>query len=741
MANNFTILAQNQYLPLDTWKTKLNNNIMLVGASGRGKTRHFIKPNIMQLNSNYVISDPKGVLIYELGSMLENHGYKIKVLNLIDMYHSDTYNPFVYLQNEVDAFKLIDFLVANLYDGKTGNDPFWINSMKSLISAIFLYLQETCAPEERTFANAMNLLREGLATTTDEQEPSMLDCLFNQVKKSMPNSVALKQYNVFRSVAEAEKTTAIIQMEALILLQHFNLPEYIALTSTDTIDLRCISQEKTALFVITSDTDRSKNWLAGLFYSQLFDVLCQQDNPIHVRFILDDFVCTGKIPDFDYKMAMIRSRNLSCIVVVQDEAQLEKEYGLAAQGIITNCDSYVFLGASNIDICNTVASRLAHPRITGATIRCMDYNNCIVISGNSGGVFKKYHIEKHHRYVEIADSPTSCNRYNLCNQKITPIEKAPTRSFVEQIRNDLGSDENFDTSTVVLRDSTFDSLEEKYLHSIISHISNINVCVHQHLRDIFTSDTKELSKKLSYMHCDFAFRNLKMEMLFGVEIDGIQHIEDKRQFANDLLKDRLFAENKIPLLRFTANDVRENCRMVIEKILDAANSFGNLPCILDEYAVYQTSAFNFHIWKMMQNSPAEEKYISHIDDVVERASTEPPLEVNKTSSTTEFSTFDCLEIDNEETGSYHAEPKDEECLTGQLLNDLVENQDIDEEEFGRAYLTMLEEEERLAQLRDEMADQDESPETIARLLAQLEEVATELQATLPVVTDDDDPPM
>lgn len=401
-----TILADKQFLTLDTWKSHLNNNVIISGASGRGKTRSIIKPNIMQMNCNYVISDPKGQLIKELGTMLEKNGYKIKVLNLVDMKHSDSYNPFVYIKNSGDVYKLLEYLISNLTPPNARHsDPFWDQAARVLLSAICFYLIEECNPEDQTFSNVMKLLR---CEEIHEYEnyKSTLDIMFEDLAERKPESVAVKQHKLYKSCGTG-KTASSILISAEVYLQHFNLPEYDLLTSSNTLEMERLSDEKVALFVITSDTDRSKNWLAGLFYSQLFDLLCNQENKRHIRFIMDDFVCTGYIPDFDLKLSMMRSRNLSCMIVIQDESQLEKDYGAAANGIIANCDSYIFLGSTSIPSCEAVSKRIGKDYLDAYHLRCLTHNQCVVISGSTGGIFYKYDLKNHPNYFQIADSPFS----------------------------------------------------------------------------------------------------------------------------------------------------------------------------------------------------------------------------------------------------------------------------------------------------------------------------------------------
>lgn len=569
-----TILAKDYMLTMDTRKSRLNNNICLVGASGRGKTRGFIKPNIMQMNSNYVISDPKGALVLELGDMLEAHGYCVKVLNLLDMEKSNSYNPFKYINCAADVYKLIDYLVANVNPaGLRSLDPFWDNASKALLSAICFYLYFECRPEDRTFGNVMKLLRCLDVREDQEGYESTLDVMFRSLKEVDPEHIAVKQYQVFKSAAG--RTAKSIQISTEVWLQYFNLDEYDALTSSDNIDLESIGTEKTALFVVVSDTDRSKNWLAGIFYCQLFDVLCNYADtktpdhrlPIHMRFILDDFACTAKIPDFDYKLAMIRSREISCVVAIQDEAQLEKEYWKAAQGIIANCDSYVFLGSSNIDSCNIAARRLGKPEITGSDIRCMDYDECLVICGNEGGIYEKFDIKTHPRYYMIADK-SSAEYYALAQKHRLEIKKRMGRSCTQG-------------NTVLLKEKLFDSKEEEYLYSILCQISNMYIYPHQHLRDVFRTGNTAYSMKLSYMHCDFVIRDEKDKVLFAIEIDGLQHVRDSEQIANDKIKDNFFEMNKIPLLRFKAYEVRNHIGDVIARIISTASQEDKMERVLE----------------------------------------------------------------------------------------------------------------------------------------------------------------
>lgn len=296
--------------------------------------------------------------------------------------------------------------------------------------------------------------------------------------------------------------------------------------------------------------------------------------PIHVRFILDDFACTAKIPDFDYKMSMIRSREISCIVAIQDEAQLEKEYWKASQGVISNCDTYIFLGSTNIDSCNIAARRLGNPEITGTDIRCMDYDECLVICGNEGGVYEKFNIKDHPRYSMIADKSTA-EYYALAQKHRLEIKKRKAKSSAKG-------------NSVLLKERLFDSKEEEFLYAILCQISNLYIYPHQHLRDVFQTGNTAYSMKLSYMHCDFVIRDEKDKVLFAIEIDGLQHVRDSDQIVNDKLKDNFFEMNKIPLLRFKAYEVRHHIEDVITRIISTASQADKKEHILElEYDSFE----------------------------------------------------------------------------------------------------------------------------------------------------------
>jgi len=413
MKQTDTILAKSHYLSRSVSTGCLNNNILLVGSTGRDKTRDFIKPNLMQMNTNYVVLDSHGTLIREVGSMLEKNGYEIKVLNLADPEHSDRFNPFKYIQNEADVYKMLDYLMPCINSALTAKkssphyDPFYDHAAKTLLSAICFYLMESTPPQDHTIHNVLKLLRSH-KVTWDEDIESTLDILFRDHRNTSPNSTSVQQYTLFKSLDASPATAASVLTTAAVYLQYFHLEEIDRLTSADNIDLEKLCYQKSALFIIPDPADRTKNWLMGFFFGHLLNVLTRRECKLGIRFILDDFLSAGYIPDFYEKLLVIQShsRFMSCIISVQDEAQLYLEYGAAAQSIISNCDHYVFMGSSNIDLCNTVAKRLGKPFITGRSIRRLSRKKCVVISGRKGSLCRRYNIKKHPQYKEVLD-PTS----------------------------------------------------------------------------------------------------------------------------------------------------------------------------------------------------------------------------------------------------------------------------------------------------------------------------------------------
>lgn len=407
-ANNM-ILGQDVFLSMNTRQTLRNNNILVIGGSGTGKSRFFIKPNILEANCSYVITDPSGELSTSMGKYLEENGYKVKIFNLVDMEHSNCYNPLNYIRDDLGVLMLVNCLIKNTTPpGKGGGDPFWEKSETALLQALIFYLIKYRPKVEQNFTNVMKLLR---AAEVDENNPnakSKLDRLFDEVARNDPNSIALKQYTTFKM--GAGKTLKSILISCAVRLTVFNMREIENLTGTDNIDLGTLGDEKQALFVIIPAADDTYNFLVSMMYSQLFETLyyhaenecpkgyyimkdktsvrfCKTEEDAdkyieehksegytkkkgdkrlasHVRFLLDEFANIGQIPEFDKKLATMRKYEISCSIVLQNLAQLKEMYDKKADGLVGNCDTIIFLGSSEPETCKYISEKLGKTTIT-----------------------------------------------------------------------------------------------------------------------------------------------------------------------------------------------------------------------------------------------------------------------------------------------------------------------------------------------------------------------------------------
>jgi len=436
-----------------------NKNVLVIGGSGSGKTRFYVKPNLMQCDSidfpvSFVVTDPKGTLLEETGRMLERKGYKIRVLNLINFEKSNGYNPFRYLRNTADLLSMVESLIANTKGERPGNQSkdFFEKAETLLFLAIFGYLWEAHPLEEQTFANAIKLLANLKISEKDMTEKCVTDCIFEEHELHNPNSFAAKQYKKFREHA-AGKTALSVLISCDVRLGVFDIPEVQTLTSVDELDLdklggykeKCgttgktkTKKQKYAVFVIVSDNDAAFNFIAALAYSQLFTRLCHAaDNnfggrlPIHVRCILDEFANLGKIPNFEKIIATIRSREISASIILQSQAQLKAIYGDFSEVIVGNCDSRIFLGGAEKTTLEefsrmlgkqtiykkstsetrgmsqsfgTSESGMARELMTPDELQTMSRSNCILIlSGIAPFLSKKYQLESHPNYKYLSD--------------------------------------------------------------------------------------------------------------------------------------------------------------------------------------------------------------------------------------------------------------------------------------------------------------------------------------------------
>lgn len=368
---NNMILTRDISLSMDSRKTLRNNNILVVGGSGSGKSRFFVKPNILQANCNYVVTDPAGELLATTGGFLQRQGYEVKVFNLVEMAKSDQYNPFHYIRDDLGVLMMINCLIKNTNpDGKSGGDPFWEKSETALLQALCFYLIKYRPEKNRNFTSVMKMLRAAEIDENDASRKSNLDRLFDEVALKDPNSIALKQYLTFKM--GAGKTLKSILISCSVRLTVFNMKQIENLTRKDTIDLGSMGEGKKALFVIIPAADDTYNFLVSMMYSQLFETLyfiaetkCEHQRlPRQVRFLLDEFANIGQIPGFTKKLATMRKYGISCSVILQNLAQIKTMYKDDWESIVGNCDSFLFLGGQEYSTLEYISKGLGKTTIT-----------------------------------------------------------------------------------------------------------------------------------------------------------------------------------------------------------------------------------------------------------------------------------------------------------------------------------------------------------------------------------------
>ena len=414
-----------------------NKNILVIGGSGSGKTRFFCKPSLLQAHSSYVCTDPKGTLLPEIGAFLERKKYRIKCLNLINFRKSMKYNPLAYIRSEKDILKLVNALIMNTKgEGEKSSEDFWVKAERLYYSALIGYIWYEATEEEKNFITLLDLINASEAREDDETYQSPVDLLFSQLEEREPDHFAVKQYRKFKMAAG--KTLKSILISCGARLAPFDIKELRDLMEYDELELDTMGDQKTALFVILSDTDSTFNFVAALMYSQLFNLLCDKADdfyggrlPVHVRLILDEFANIGQIPNFDKLIATIRSREISASIILQSQSQLKAIYKDAAEIISDNCDSVLFLsgrgknakeisdalGKETIDSFNTSENRgsqtshglnyqkLGKELMSQDEIAVMDGGKCILqLRGVRPFLSEKFDITRHPRYKYLADA-------------------------------------------------------------------------------------------------------------------------------------------------------------------------------------------------------------------------------------------------------------------------------------------------------------------------------------------------
>ena len=349
-------------------KNARNKNVLIVGGSGSGKTRFWLKPNLLQCHSSYVITDPKGSIVVECGNALLKNGYKLKILNTINFKKSMRYNPFAYVHSEKDILKLVTTLMTNTKGEGSGGDPFWEKSERLLLTALIAYLHYEAPVEEQNFATLLEMLNTMQVLEDDEEYQNPVDLLFEELGKKKPNSFAVRQYKLYKLAAG--KTAKSILISCGARLAPFDIQELRDLTMYDELQLDTLGDKKTALFLIMSDTDSTFNFLISMVYTQLFNLLCDKADdvyggklPIHVRCLIDECANIGQIPNLEKLVATIRSREISACLVLQARSQLKAIYKDNADTIVGNMDSQIFLGGSEPTTLKDLAEALGKETI------------------------------------------------------------------------------------------------------------------------------------------------------------------------------------------------------------------------------------------------------------------------------------------------------------------------------------------------------------------------------------------
>lgn len=370
MHDDLMILGKDRYYSLDCYQTKVNNNVLVVGTAGSGKTRSIVTPNLLQATGSYIVSDPKGNLYNKYGKYLEEKGYVVKKLDFTNPSDSVHYNFFEYIRTPLDCIKLANMLIYSQQAARM-NDPFWEEATQLLVQSLLGFLWEGEPEGGRNYYGLMRLLDMCLSgIAADPGQKSRLDVLMGRLEATLPDSFAAKSYAKFR--VAADKTLRSILITANARLGRFETPELNEMMSSDDVNIASIGQRKTALFVVVSDTDRSLDGLANIFFTQAMNELvtyadrhCENNClPVPVRFLLDDFATNCKICEFPRMISSIRSRGISVMLFIQAESQLREGYGEDAKTIIGNCDTYVYLGGNDIETARSVAERCDLPLTT-----------------------------------------------------------------------------------------------------------------------------------------------------------------------------------------------------------------------------------------------------------------------------------------------------------------------------------------------------------------------------------------
>lgn len=500
--NNFRrniLFTQTEGMSLNTRKTGKNLNMMIIGSPGTGKTRYFVKPNILQANTSYVVTDPKGEILRDTACFLQKEGYKVKVLNLIEMEYSDCYNPFHYIRKESDVLKVINCLIKNTTpENANVSDPFWEKAETALLQALCFFIWHELPENEQNFSTVLELLRKAEVREDEEGYESDLDRIFKRLAHLKPDHIALKQYAIFKQ--SAGKTAKSILISTSVRLACFNIQALANIVEKDTIDFYSFGDEKTVLYVIIPDSDTTFNFIVAMMYTQMIDTLYYVADfrnrgrlKHHVRFILDEFANIGQIPDFDKVIGTMRSREVSANIIIQNLAQLKNLYGESWETIAGNCDSLLFLGGKDSFTLQYVSEALGketidtrdmqyakEPKMQRTTTlsygilarelmlpdeigRMPDRDCLLLIRGLNPFYSKKFKLESHRNYKYLYDSS---DKYFFDYRNVGKANDYKKRvenlgGTKKQQQDDLLFEKYFDSRNQELGIDTVESLLEK----------------------------------------------------------------------------------------------------------------------------------------------------------------------------------------------------------------------------------------------------------------------------------------
>ncbi len=476
---NNVILTQTERLTMDSRpkqpKYARNKNVMVIGGSGSGKTRFYVKPNLMQMHSSYCVTDPKGTILLECGKMLVKNGYAVKSLNTINFAKSLHYNPFAYIHSEKDILKLVNTIIVNTKgEGDKSGEDFWVKAEKLYYTALIGYIWYEAPDNEKNFTTLLEMINASEAREDDETFKNPVDKMFDELEADEPEHFAVKQYRKYKLAAG--KTAKSILISCGARLAPFDIAELRELMSYDELELDTLGERKTALFVIISDTDDTFNFVAAIMYSQLFNLLCDKaDNefggrlPIHVRCLLDEFANIGQIPKFDKLIATIRSREISASIILQSQSQLKALYKDSADTIVGNCDATLFLGGKEkstlkeiseilgketIDLYNTSETRsnnnsyglnyqkTGKELMSQDELAVMDGGKCILqLRGVRPFLSDKYDITKHPQYKYLSDYDKR-NAFDIEKYRSRKLFIKPEEQFDLYDVGEIEADEN-----------------------------------------------------------------------------------------------------------------------------------------------------------------------------------------------------------------------------------------------------------------------------------------------------------